>query len=231
MSEHFKAFNGELREIDLFRALDDEQLEAVVRTTRSVSLAQGERLFNLGDPARCFFHLCSGQIKLARTSLNGGEKVIEVIRPGNTFAQAVMFMESDKGYPVTAEAIDDSDLLAFDNATIVGLLRESVDTCFRMMTTLSWRLRQQVEEIERLTLHTATCRLAAYLIQQLPANVLESPEVHLTTPKNIIASRLGIQPETFSRIIACLIKDNLIEVNAQDIVLRDIDGLRERIDL
>ncbi len=230
MNEHLKAFNGELREIDLFRALDDEQLDVIIRTARSVSLNHGERLFNLGDPAKCFFHLCSGQIKLARTSLNGGEKVIEVIRSGNTFAQAVMFMDSDKGYPVTAEAIDSSELLAFDNETMRGLLRQSVDTCFRMMTTLSWRLRQQVEEIERLTLHTATCRLAAYLIQQLPRNVLESPEVHLTMPKNVIASRLGIQPETFSRIVACLIKENLIEVNGQDIVLRDIEALRERID-
>ena len=54
------------------------------------------------------------------------------------------------------------------------------------------------------------------------------PRLHLVAPKNVIASRLGIQPETFSRVAARLMKDGLIRVQGQDIVLLDIEGLRAR---
>ena len=52
--------------------------------------------------------------------------------------------------------------------------------------------------------------------------------IHLTAPKNIIASRLGIQPETFSRVAARLVRDGLIRVRGQDVVLLDVEGLRAR---
>ena len=119
-------------------------------------------------------------------------------------------------------------LLAFDSEVMRGVLRESVDTCFRVLASLSYRLRQQVDEIEKLTLHPAVSRLAGYLVEQVPGNVPASSEVHLSAPKNVIASRLGIQPETFSRVAARLMQDGLIRVRGQDVVLLDVEGLRAR---
>ena len=217
-----------VRGMALFESLRPDQLERVVAAAHPVRLREGQRLFDHRQPARRFFHLLDGQIKLFRTSPGGGEKVIEIVHPGETFAQAVMFMPADDGYPVNAEAIDPSALLAFDVAAVHGVLRESVDTCLRMLASLSHRLRQQVDEIEKLTLQPASRRLAAYLVEQLPREVLLSPEIHLTAPKNVIASRLGIQPETFSRIVARLVKDGLIHVRGRDVVLLDVEGLRER---
>ncbi len=218
----------ELRKIDLFTALDPGQLRVVVDSTRVVRLDGGQRLFDHGQPARQFFRLNTGLLKLFRNSPSGGEKIIEIIQPGQVFAQAVMFMEPDRGYPVSAEAIEPSVLLGFSSEAMHGVLHESVDTCFRMLASLSNRLRQQVDEIDKLTLHSAVSRLAGYLIGQVPGDVPLSPEVHLTAPKNVIASRLGIQPETFSRVAARLMKDGLIRVQGQDIVLLDVEGLRAR---
>ena len=139
-----------------------------------------------------------------------------------------MFMEPSGGYPVSAEALLPSVLLGFDSEVMRGVLRESVDTCFRVFASMSHRLRQQVDEIERLTLHSAVSRLAGYLVEQVPGDVPVSSEVHLTAPKNIIASRLGIQPETFSRVAARLMRDGLIRVRGQDVVLLDVEGLHAR---
>ena len=61
--------------------------------------------------------------------------------------------------------------------------------------------------------------------------MLESPDLQLTTPKNVIASRLSIQPETLSRTLARLTRQGLLEVHGQHIVLRDIAGLRELVRL
>ena len=217
----------ELRGIALFTALDPHQLQIVIDSTRVVRLDDGERLFDHGQPARQFFHLRSGQLKLFRTSPSGGEKIIEIIQPGETFAQAVMFMEP-RGYPVGAEAIEPSVLLAFDSEVMRGVLRESADTCFRVLASMSHRLRQQVDEIERLTLHPAVSRLAGYLVAQTSSELPRSHEIHLAAPKNVIASRLGIQPETFSRVAARLMRDGLIRVRGQDVVLLDVEGLRAR---
>ena len=218
----------ELGRIDLFTALDPQQLQVVIDATRVVRLDDGERLFDHGQPARQFFHLRSGQLKLFRNSPSGGEKIIEIVQPKDTFAQAVMFMEPSGGYPVSCEALAPSVLLGFDNEVMRGVLRESVDTCFRVFASMSRRLRQQVDEIERLTLHPAVSRLAGYLVAQASSEVPQSYGIHLTAPKNVIASRLGIQPETFSRVAARLMKDGLIRVQGQDVVLLDVEGLRTR---
>jgi CRP-like cAMP-binding protein len=217
----------ELQGIYLFSVLDEEQLGAVLDTTRVTRLAEGEPLFAYGQPSRHYFYLRSGQIKLFRSAKDGGEKVIEIVRSGETFAEAVMFMGNARAYPVSAQAIVASELLVFDQATLLGILEQSTPTCMRLMAGMSRRLRQQVDEIDRLTLHNATYRLANYLLQQIPRGVLESPEVHLTTPKHVVASRLAIQPETFSRILARLADNGCLEVHGHSIVLTDIDALRE----
>jgi CRP-like cAMP-binding protein len=185
-----------LRRIHLFQAMDDAQIDAVQRTMRVRELDDGERLFDFGQPALHFYSLRRGQLKLFRNSLDGSEKVIEVVRPGETFAEAVMFLRRAAGYPVSAEAITASCVWAFDSDTMTSLLRDSVDTCFRLMASLSIRLRQQIDEIDRLTLHNATFRVATFLLEQVPDETAPGTEVHLSMPKSVLASRLAIQPLT-----------------------------------
>jgi len=220
-----------LRRVYLFSGLSEDALATLVATMRVVQLRDGDRLFDYGQPAKHFFLVRRGQIKLFRVSVEGDEKVIEIVRRGQTFAEAVMFMEKQQGYPISAEAIEPSEVLALDQRTMMTLLRESVDTCFRLMATMSQRLRKQVNEIDKLALHNATFRLVTFLLQQVPEGVLESPELQLTTPKNIIASRLSIKPETFSRILARLSKRGLLETHGNNIVLKNIAGLRELVQI
>ncbi|HHQ43201.1 MAG TPA: Crp/Fnr family transcriptional regulator, partial [Chromatiales bacterium] len=147
--------DDELRRLPVLAALSDEQLARVRRGARLVELAEGEHLFEHGQRAERFFMLREGRIKLYRLSPEGDEKVIEIIRPGQSFAEAVMFMEG-KRYPVSAQALVRSELVAFDNAVFLQILRESVDTCFRVMAAMSMRLRARVNEIEALALQNAT---------------------------------------------------------------------------
>ena len=224
-----QALIEELRAVYLFAALDDTQLSRVVHDARLVHLGKHETLFEQGDPAQHFFLVRSGQVKLFRISPEGQEKIIELVQPGQVFAEALLFMDDVGGYPVHAEAIDASEVLSFDNRGFKALLSDSVDTCFRLMAAMSRRLHRQINEIDRLTLHNATFRLVSYLLQEVPDDVLASPNVRLTTTKHVIASRLSIQPETFSRILARLHQQGLIDVQGNTVVLRDIDALRKMI--
>lgn len=221
----------EIQQSYLFAGLDAAQLDAVLKDMRVVSLQKAQPVFAQGDPARRFYMVRDGQIKLFRLSPDGNEKVIELIHPTQTFAEALLFMAEPVSYPVHAEAVEASELLSFDNAVFKALLRDSVDTCFRLMASMSMRLHKQINEIDRLTLHTATYRLVSYLLQELPDEVMASPQVRLTTAKSVIASRLSIQPETLSRILARLNRKGYLEVRGNNIVLHDIPSLRALAEL
>lgn len=217
--------DAELRGVYLFAGLDDTQLARVRQGMRQLHLNAGERLFDHGQRAEHFFLVCSGKIKLFRLSVDGNEKVIEIVQPGATFAEAVMFMEG-RSYPVSAEAIEPSVALSFDNKTFLQLLRESTETCFRLMADVSMRLHQRLSEIDALTLKNASVRLISYILQLVPNDAGKSAEVQLSAPKNILASRLSIQPETFSRILHNLSQDKLISVDGKTIHIHDLEKLR-----
>ena len=220
-----------LRRAYLFAELPDEQLNALCATMQELHLAAGEGLFRHGQPAERFFYVHQGLIKLFRLSPDGGEKIIELIRPGETFAEAVMFMSTQGRYPVSAAAVADTDLLAFSQKTFLNLLRDSPDTCFGLLASMSRRLHMLVNQIDSLTLQNATYRLVAYLLEQIPPGVKTSPDVQLTTPKAAIASRLAIQPETLSRILARLRDGGFIDVQGSHIAIRDVSALRNLVQM
>ena len=223
--------DAELARIPLLQALEGDQLRRLSARCWLRRLAEHERLFDLGQPATHFFYLRQGLLKLLRTSPDGAEKVIHIVHPEETFAEAVIFSEEASGYPVTCEALAPSEVIAIDGATMVGLLKASPDASLRMLSQLSRRLRWQVQEIENLTLHNATYRLVGYLLRLADDRGDGTATVRLSMPKHVLASRLNIQPETLSRIFARLSRDGLIEVQGLDVALLDAEALEQLVEL
>lgn len=212
----------------LFSSLADEQLLRLIDTMKIRNLNEGERLFERNQKAWHFFILRFGQIKLYRLSPDGTEKVIEMVGPGQSFAEAIMFMEHNT-YPVNAEALVKSEVFVFDNMTFLSILRESVDTCFKMMAVMSMRLRGRLNDIEAISLQNGTLRLVNYLLNLLPVDADEHMDVQLIAPKAVVASRLSVQPQSFSRILHNLTEAGLISVNGSIIHINNIQGLRDFI--
>ncbi|WP_275096011.1 Crp/Fnr family transcriptional regulator [Sedimenticola hydrogenitrophicus] len=216
----------ELSEAFLFSQLDEGQLERVRKMSSEIRLQDNEALFEVGDEARRFFLVQEGQIKLSRLSMNGNEKVIEVVTAGYTFAEALMF--SDKpSYPVRATSIGKSRLIAVDSRGFLDLLRESTDTCFRVMGDMSMRLRRMIKEIDDLTLQSATGRVAGYLCGKSMLKGQTRVAFELATPKGVLASRLSVKPETFSRILHNFTDQGLVKVRGGHIEILDVEGLRK----
>ena len=209
----------------LFGNLEPAQLDTLLQHTRSAVLEEGQVLFEQQRPANEIFMLQAGQVKLMRISSEGQEKVIDLISPGNTFAEAIMFSRISV-YPVTAAALCASKLLCFDANTYADILHQSTDACFSIMAHLSRRQHWLIGEIDRLTLHNATFRIIAYLLDQIPSTHLGTSEVNLNTPKHVIASRLSMTPETLSRTLSKLSRDGLINISEQSIILKDVGQLR-----
>lgn len=215
-----------VNDIHLFNGLDDEQLKTILSTSHCVNYTSGERIFNHGDKATHFYWLCIGQVKLTRISADGDEKCIEVIKPGKTFAEGVMFMENGL-YPVNAEAISDCKIVSFSNHEFREILKQSIETCFNLMADLSRHLHMHLNEIERLTLSNAMTRLVAYLLDVVD----ENGEINLGISKHLLASRLSIKPETLSRLFSKLQKEGLISVDGQAIKILNNAAIRRHAHL
>jgi CRP-like cAMP-binding protein len=221
---------ADFKDIYLFRVLNDKQRGLVLKKAQRIHLDNEEILFEYGDEASRFYFLKSGQITLGRISKEGNEKILEIIQAGHTFAEAAMFMEGNK-YPVTATSIGASEVLAFDNNAFLDLLRESTETCFALMADMAKRLKGLINEVDNLTLQDAQCRIINYIMIQMPEEKTSPVEVNLPIAKNVIASRLSIKPETFSRIMHKLSEEGLISIDGRKIVIHDINGLNQYIGL
>jgi len=222
-----KLFQQELRQHYLFRRLPDESFVSILAQSNLTSLKRNEMLFEKGDVAGRFFLVRHGQIMLYQTSMDGNEKVVDIIGPGQTFAEAVMFMEGSR-YPVNAKSTCSSELFYFDNNLFMEQLRLSNELCFALMADMSTRLKGLLTEISELTIYNAKHRLISYLLGQIN-DKQDHPTIKLTATKSMIASRLSITPETFSRIISRLKKDGLITIEDENITLIQPEALKEII--
>jgi CRP-like cAMP-binding protein len=205
----------------LFSELTESQLDRVRRHSHITDMVEGESLFFQGDNATSFYLVLSGRVKLFRISPDGKEKVVEIIEAGATFAEALMFMDSPH-YPVSATAIGPGRVIGINCKDFKFMLRESIDTCFLLLGGMSFRLRGLIREIDALSLDTGTVRTVSYLLRQAPA---DNNCFELKIAKSVIASRLSVKPETFSRILKNLHEQEIVSIDGRKVTIHDRDAM------
>jgi len=212
-----------LRRTYLFSGMDEDQLSVILSMATPITLESGQGLFQQGDAADHFFWVSEGMVRLYRSSPQGDEKVIELISPGRFFAEAVLFMGGR--YPVNAVCQQPSRLIAFDGAGFKAWLGEDANRCFRLLSGMSAKLHKLVNEIDRLTLMKGSDRLMQYLIDHSEPDGEGNTVVLLEAPKQVIASRIGVKPETLSRLLQKLGSMGFLETRGSRVYLKDLDQL------
>jgi len=209
----------------LFSALGSSELSSVADSARLRSLEPNENLFFQDDPADRFFLVRQGQIKLARLTPEGNEKVVDIFGPGQTFAEATLFMEKQI-YPVTASAVDHAEVIGFSSRHFLELLTTNTGTCIHLLGDLAMRLRRRLREIEHLSMKNASYRVVHFLLNELDGAPESGGRLQLKVQKQVIASRLSIKPETLSRIFQSLREEGIVETEGRSIRICDVDALR-----
>ncbi len=217
-----------LLRLPIFANVNPEAIAAIAAATRERMLQRGDVLFNKGDPAAGFFVVVKGQIKLGFSSAHGDEKVVDILGPNQSFGEAVMFM--DRPYPVFAAALVDSLVLRIPREPVFLLLEKDPMFARRMLAGLSIRLHALVQDVESYSLRSGLERVIGFLLQAVGESDPESTarvEIDLPTSKHVIASRLNLTPESYSRVQHRLIEEGLISVSGRHIVIHDLRRLRE----
>ncbi|PHS29789.1 MAG: transcriptional regulator [Methylophaga sp.] len=219
-----------MRQCVLLQPLDTEDFDKISQTFHATQLPDNSTLFEQGDMLTYIYFLVSGGVKIQRLAPNGDDKVLEIIRPGQTFAEAVLFLGGSR-YPVSAVTLSSSTVVGINAKAYLKMLNTSNSLCINLLGKLSQRLHWMVNEMDRLTLHNATFRLVDYLLSHIPADSNDRADVTLVAPKHVVASRLSIKPETLSRTLKELSKQGLISLEGSEIELLDIEKLRQLISL
>lgn len=216
-----------LTHVPLFNGLAPDEIARIARGTREIHAAKGEILFHKGDSCSGFHLLVYGQVKLAFTSPQGSEKVVEIISQGQSFGEAIMFM--DKPYIVFAQALNDSLLLHVSKAAVYAELDRDPVFSRKMLAGMSMRLHQLMNDVESYSLHSGKQRIIGYLLQELPEADENGINVAITLPTNkgVIASRLNLTQEHFSRILHELTELGLIVVEGRKIHIPSVPKLRK----
>lgn len=213
-----------LSRVPLFGGMEDEEIARIARGTREVHTAKGDILFHKGDTPSGFHLVVYGQIKLAFSSPQGGEKVVDIMVHGQTFGEAVMLME--KPYPVFAQALQDSQLLHISKSVILDELEKDPKLARKMIAALSIRLHHLITDVEAYSLHSGRQRIIGYLLRDTSEDKPAPLVVSLPVNKGIIASRLNLTQEHFSRILHELCEAGLITVEGRKITIHDVAKLR-----
>jgi CRP-like cAMP-binding protein len=214
-----------LANLPLFSEMSSEELDRIAAGTETLHVSKGEEVCHRGDPVTGFHVVVYGQVKIGFTSPQGVEKVVEIIRPGQSFGEALMFL--DQPYIVFARALSDSMLLHVAKHTVNEELARDPGFARRMLSGLSQRLHGLVRDVEAYTLRSGSERVIGYLLGDLPDGAgAGQVEVELTPGKNVIASRLNMTPEHFSRILHDLEAQGLIEMEGRMVRIPDLERLR-----
>jgi len=208
-----------------FSGLKPQALEALFREASVLNLRPGHTLFRQGEPAVSFIVIVEGWVKLYRVTPAGDEAVINVLTKGDSFAEAVTF--SAVRHPASASAVTRSRVVVIPADHVVQCIREMPEIAMALIGSTSTHLHRMVQRVEQLTAQSGIQRVADFLSSLSPST--HGPcTIELPYDKSLIAGRLGLKPESLSRVFAKL-RSIGIDVRASEVVVSEAALLRSLV--
>lgn len=219
----------ELRALPHFRTLPEASLASVARLARARSLRAGETLFVEGEPARAFFFVRAGAVKLFRLGSEGREQVLHHLGPGRSFAEAAVL--SMPAYPAHAVALETpTELLEIAGRPFRELLSADPQLAIAMVSSLSIWLAGLADRVEELSLTNAAARLAHHLLRRPARREGSAQAIELDLARKDLAAHLAMTPETLSRVLRRWQDEGLVRAEGRVLVVLDegrLDALAE----
>ena len=214
-----------LSNLPMFKELPGPVIDRIAAGTSEMHVPRGEILFTRGDPCRGFYLVIYGQVKLSFVTKQGTEKVVEIVGPTHSFGEALMF--AGKPYVVMAQTLADSMLLHVSRDVVFSELDRDPAFARALLAGLSQRLHRLIHDVESYSLETGSQRVIGYLLRQDDEGDEPGPhKVTLPVSKALVASRLNLTPEHFSRILHELSAAGLIRVDGRSVEIVDVGRLR-----
>ncbi len=198
----------ELRLLPCLSGLKDDDLDVIGRMARLRVCKKNEVIFEEGERARFFFIVITGSVKLYKTSPQGKELLIRVMRQGDYFCCAPLYCGT---YPVNAITMDESTLIVIPADEFKELIGGSVSSVgLKIISSLCSRVRYLSDLVENITFKDVEERIILSLLKLAEEKETDESVVNLTITHQELASMTGTVREVVSRTMSRLRKEGII---------------------
>ena len=209
----------------LFKTLAPAALALLAERAKTVTIRRGARIYGVGERCPGVYIVVSGRVMLSVGAQPEANKVVDLIGTGGHFGLAAAILDGVQS--VAADALIDTVLIMVPRGVLIELAAEHAELGLQIATALSRGIVSLTDDIEAYSLHSGRQRVANYLLRIAAANAARSRPFPLPAKKSIIASRLGLTPEYFSRMLHDLIVTHAIVVEGRQITILDPALLRD----
>jgi CRP/FNR family transcriptional regulator len=220
-----------LEKTALLSSLSQPELQMLAARTVRKLFSAGELLFSEGEPCGGLHIIARGKVRIFKTSIGGREQVLALNSPGETVAEVPVF---DGGpYPASAMAIEDTELAFISRRDFNAYCLEHPEVALKVLVVVGARLRRLVSIIEELSFTTIRQRLIAALLklaQSEGKKTARGIEFQLPASHQELANQMGTVRELISRNLMRLQAEGMLDVDARQIVVKDMKGLSALLD-
>ena len=186
----------------------------------------GSMIFTKNQKTTDFFLVLSGTVRLYFSAPDGKEKTVKLFSRGQSFGEALMFMQHDT-YPANAVATEDTELLVINNREFREILLKNVELCLAMMGTMAEYVQMLSMQIEMLSVFDARTRLLHYLRDHMQGEQKNGKLYQLAINKKDLAEYLAIRPETLSRLLKQLEQEAVLVWDQRGVTVHDWAKLKD----
>ena len=211
-----------LRRIPVFEDLATEDLQLIIRVTAERRIARNQAVFCEGDPGEGFHYIRSGRVKVIKLSADGREHILNILGPGDVFAEVLLFNEAP--YPATAIAVEDAVIGVIRNRELEALLVAHPRLAVHVIRVMSKKLLYIQSKVKSFALADSQAKVAQtldYLLGRYGKPTGNAREVALEINRQDLANMAGTTRETVSRVFRTLKDEGVIEDEERRIVVRD----------
>ncbi len=224
MSEMAESF---LRRIPVFEDLDPADLAMIDRVTTERRIDRGATVFTEGEPGEGFHFIRSGKVKVIKLAADGREHILNILGPGEVFAEVLLF--NDAPYPATVVAVEDSLVGVIRNRELEALLVQQPRLAVHIIRVMSKKLLYIQSKVKTFALADSQAKIAQtleYLLERYGRQTGRGVEVALEINRQDIANMAGTTRETVSRVFRTLKDDGVLEDDERRIIVREPRRLR-----
>lgn len=218
--------SNSINESSVFNGLTSEQLAELLKNGRHTNLHPKSILFHQSDPATNCYMVNRGRLKLTKLNEQGKEVIVRYINAGELTA-AVAVLKNSK-YPVTAQSIENTEVVGWDKPTMMQMMRQYPDIAINLLGILLERLDDVQNRYLELCTENVQRRIARSLLRLMRRAGSKIPEginIDIPLSRQNIADYSGTTLYTVSRTLSAWEKNGWIKSGREQVVITNPHAL------
>ncbi len=215
-----------LKKIDLFKNLSDEELKELEHYLSTAVFRKKEDIFTEGDAPEWFYIVLTGKVKVTKISHDGKEIILEIISPYDIFGGVAVLRNFP--YPANAVAMEDSEILKISRKNLMRLVDRFPNLMFCIALQLGDRMKSSYDSLKNIALERVEARIAALLLKLGNKVGVETDAglmIDMRLTKQDVADMVGTTVETSIRTFSKFKKEGLVTDSDGKIIIKDREGL------